>query len=104
MKAAIEARFRDTAEAVQKLQARGGKVVFVRFPVTGELKELEDRATPRAGTVGPSASRNGRARNLLRGLPGAGELRLPRVVALVGRRFGRIHKRLVPHLRTALGR
>ncbi len=29
---AINARFEDTAKAVQKLEARGGKIVFVRFP------------------------------------------------------------------------
>lgn len=46
---AVEARFRDTAAAVQKLRARGGKLVFVRFPVGGDLKKLEDNATPRAG-------------------------------------------------------
>src|SRR5438105_684137 len=49
MGAAIEARFHDVAAAVQKLRARGGKVVFVRFPHSGELKKLEDRGTPRAG-------------------------------------------------------
>ena len=45
---AIEARFRDTAKAVEKLRARGGKLVFVRFPNGGELKALEDRLNPRA--------------------------------------------------------
>jgi hypothetical protein len=46
---AIEARFGDAASAVQRIQARGGKVVFVRLPVSGDLKKLEDHATPRAG-------------------------------------------------------
>ena len=46
---AIEARFRDAADAVRSIRARGGKVVFVRLPVSGELKKLEDHATPRAG-------------------------------------------------------
>ena len=49
MGAAIEARFHDVATAVQKLRARGGKIVFVRFPHSGALKKLEDRETPRAG-------------------------------------------------------
>ena len=48
MKDAIEARFRDTTAAVEKLRARGGKIVFVRLPVSGELKALEDRITPRS--------------------------------------------------------
>jgi hypothetical protein len=46
---AIEARFRDTAAAVKKIQARGGKVVFVRYPHSGALKEHEDKLTPQAG-------------------------------------------------------
>jgi hypothetical protein len=49
MGAAIEARFHDVATAVEKLRARGGKIVFVRFPNSGDLKKLEDRETPRAG-------------------------------------------------------
>ena len=44
---AIDARFRDTTKAVEKLRARGGKIVFVRFPNSGELKALEDRLNPR---------------------------------------------------------
>src|SRR6184192_1397535 len=46
---AIEKRFTDIVVAVDKLRARGGKIVFVRFPESGELKKLEDRETPRAG-------------------------------------------------------
>src|SRR4029450_7870698 len=53
MKKAIEQRFHDVVAAVQKLRARGGKVVFVRLPHSGELKTLEDRSTPRAQTWDP---------------------------------------------------
>src|SRR6266849_2979311 len=45
---AIEQRFHDVAAAVEKLRARGGKIVFVCFPHGGGLKALEDRETPRA--------------------------------------------------------
>lgn len=45
----IEKRFADTATAVKKIQARGGKVVFVRFPMVGPIKQLEDKLTPKAG-------------------------------------------------------
>jgi len=34
--------------AVHSIQARGGKVIFVHDPSSGELRELEDRMTPRA--------------------------------------------------------
>lgn len=46
---AIEGRFQAIATSVAKLRERGGKIVFVRFPFTGELKKLEDAGTPRAG-------------------------------------------------------
>jgi hypothetical protein len=45
----VEARFADAASAVRRIRERGGKVVFVRFPLSGELKKLEDHATPRVG-------------------------------------------------------
>jgi hypothetical protein len=53
MTKAIETRFEDIGAAVQKIRARGGKIVFVRFPHSGGLKELEDRTTPRAQTWDP---------------------------------------------------
>jgi hypothetical protein len=46
---AIQSRFSDAAAAVHRIQTRGGKVVFLRLPMSGPLKQLEDRATPRAG-------------------------------------------------------
>jgi hypothetical protein len=45
---AVEARFGQTAAAVKKIRARGGQVIFVRFPHSGPLKELEDQGTPRS--------------------------------------------------------
>ena len=38
-------RFADVTAAVEKIRSRGGKIVFVRFPNSGGLKELEDRIT-----------------------------------------------------------
>src|SRR5205085_10723037 len=57
--AAMQGRFHDTAEAVQRPRARGGKVVFVRFPVSGELKKLEDQKTPRAKSWDPLVQATG---------------------------------------------
>lgn len=73
-------RFADTKAPVEKLRARGGKIVFVGFPLSGDLKALEDKTTPRAATWDSSPQANRDARDLLRGFPGAGELHLPRVV------------------------
>ena len=44
----IESRFTETASMVQKFRARGGKVLFVRFPMSGPLKEIENKATPKS--------------------------------------------------------
>lgn len=44
---AVEKRFADTTAAVNKIRARGGNVIFVRFPFAGDLKKLEDQLTPR---------------------------------------------------------
>src|SRR5438093_5963328 len=53
MKRAVEQRFHDVVAAVHKLRARGGKVVLVRLTVTGGLKALEDKTTPRNQTWDP---------------------------------------------------
>lgn len=45
---AVERRFRDTAADVARIRARGGKVVFVRFPVGQPLIEREERLAPLA--------------------------------------------------------
>lgn len=48
MHRAVEDRFREIKSDVDQLRARGAKVVFLRLPVTGELKALENKLTPRA--------------------------------------------------------
>ncbi|MGI9087830.1 MAG: hypothetical protein ACR2HH_08850 [Chthoniobacterales bacterium] len=48
MQSGTEARFNETKIAVDKIRARGGSVVFIRFPHSGQLKALEDRMYPRA--------------------------------------------------------
>ena len=50
MEQGLEARFRETAKHVAKIQSRGGKVVFLRLPVTGPLAEREEQLAPRAVT------------------------------------------------------
>jgi hypothetical protein len=47
---ALEKRFADTAKDVARIQARGGKVVFLRLPVTGPLAAREEQLAPRAVT------------------------------------------------------
>ena len=47
---ALEQRFRDTTKLIARIQARGGKVVFLRLPVVGPLAEREEQLAPRAFT------------------------------------------------------
>ena len=99
---AIEARFSDTAKAVEKLRARGGKVVFVRFPSTGQLKALEDRLNPRsrewerliADTKTPGIH--------FEDHPELASFTCPEWSHLSAGDSVEFTRRLVPHLRTAL--
>lgn len=49
---AVETRFRETARHVARIKARGGKVVFLRMPVTGPLVAREEQLAPEAATWG----------------------------------------------------
>lgn len=48
MREMFDGRFAAMARAVAAIHARGGRVVFIQMPSSGELKALEDRLTPRA--------------------------------------------------------
>ncbi len=58
---AMEVRMKNTVAAVAKIQARGGEVIFIRFPISGELKTLEDKLTPRRQTWDPLLQATGAA-------------------------------------------
>lgn len=47
---AFQARFADTAKHIATIRARGGKIVFLRLPVTGPLLEREEQLAPRVAT------------------------------------------------------
>ena len=103
MAKASDARFGETAAAVNKIRARGGKLVFVRFPHSGDLKKLEDAGTPRAGiwtrmlneTKAPGIYYSDYP-ELVFDCPEWSHLSAPDSVEFT--------KHLVPHLRIALGR
>ncbi len=103
MQAALAARSRNTQGAVEKLRARGGKVVFVRFPVSGELKEHEDRATPRAKSWDPLLAQTGAPGIYFEDYPELAGFTCPEMSHLSAGDSVEFTKRLVPHLRTALG-
>lgn len=101
---AVEGRFRATATAVQKIRARGGKVVFVRFPFNGGLKDLEDRATPRAGPWTRLLAESGAPGIYFEDYPELARFDCPEWSHLSGPDSVEFTKRLVPHLKTALAR
>ncbi|HEX4629338.1 MAG TPA: hypothetical protein VH188_00090 [Chthoniobacterales bacterium] len=103
IKAAIEARFGDTLAAVQKFRARGGKMVFVRFPVSDQLKKLEDQQTPRARTWDPLVQQSGVPGIYFEDFPELASFHCPEWSHLSAGDSVEFTKRLVPHLRTALG-
>jgi hypothetical protein len=100
---AIEARYRNTKTAVDKLRARGGKIVFVRFPLSGELKDYEDHATPRANTWDPLLQQTGAPGIYFEDYPELSGFTCPEWSHLSAGDSVEFTKRLVPHLRTALG-
>jgi len=104
MNQAVEGRFKDTAAAVKKLQARGGKIVFIRFPMTADLKELETRATPRAGPWTRIINESGAPGIYFEDYPELASFDCPEWSHLSAPDSVEFSKRLVPHLRDALKR
>src|SRR5256884_367992 len=102
MKDAIETRFRDTVRAVEKLRARGGKIVFVRLPVSGGLKALEDQTTPRKQTWDPLLQGTRAPGIYFEDFPELASFNCPEWSHLSAGDSVEFSKRLVPHLRAAL--
>src|SRR5437867_3205399 len=100
--AAIEARFHDVATAVRKLRARGGKIVFVRFPNSGDLKTLEDRETPRAGIWDRVIKETAAPGIYYEDYPELSGFNCPEWSHLSAGDSVEFSKRLIPHLRKAL--
>src|ERR1043166_6795392 len=101
MKGAIEARFRDTAAAVEKIRARGGKTIFVRLPSSGELKALENQTTPRARTWEPLLQLTGAPGIYFEDYPELAGFSCPEWSHLSAGDSVEFTKRLVPHLQQA---
>ncbi len=99
---AINQRFNDVAAAVQKLRARGGKIVFVRFPHSGELKKLEDRETPRIGIWARVLKDTGAPGIHYEDFPDLAGFNCPEWSHLSAGDSMEFTKRLIPHLRAAL--
>ena len=103
IKEAIEKRFHDTVAAAEKLRARGGKIVFVRLPVSGGLKALEDKTTPRSQTWDPLLQATEAPGIYFEDFPELAGFNCPEWSHLSACDSVEFSKRLVPHLRAALG-
>jgi hypothetical protein len=99
----IQKRFADVTAAIEKIRARGGKIVFVRFPHTGGLKELEDRLTPREQTWDPLLKMTNSPGIYYSDFPELSGFDCPEWSHLSAGDSVEFSKRLVPHLKTVLG-
>jgi hypothetical protein len=99
---AVEARFHDTVTAVERLRSRGGKIVFVRLPVSGGLKVLEDRTTPRSQIWDSLLQRTAVPGIYFEDFPELASFNCPEWSHLSAGDSVEFTKRLVPHLRIAL--
>ncbi len=102
VKQAVEARFKDAAAAVKAIRARGGKVVFVRFPVSGEVKKIEDQATPRQGPWTRLLAESGAPGIYFEDFPELAGFECPEWSHLSNADSIEFTKRLAPHLKKAL--
>ncbi len=98
----IEARFANAASAVQRIRDRGGQVVFVRLPVSGELKKLEDRATPPGGPLEPAHRESGAQGIYFEDYPELAGFECPEWSHLSAADSVEFTRRLVPHLVKAI--
>lgn len=100
---AVEARFRETANHVARIRARGGKVVFVRLPVTGPLVEREEKLAPEAATWGRLVKENNVPAIHFAEHPELRAFDCPEWSHLSAPDSVEFTRRLVPHLKNALG-
>jgi len=80
---------------------RGGKVVFIRFPVSGEIKKIEDQATPRIGPWTRLLKESGAPGIYFEDYPELASFECPEWSHLSATDAVLFSQRLVPHLRTA---
>ena len=101
MQKGMEARFGQTAEAIAKIRARGGRVVWVRFPHTNWVKEMENMATPREPTWERMLMETGAPGIHFEDYPELAGFDCPEWSHLSGPDSVEFSKRLAPHLKRA---
>lgn len=98
----MEVRFRETAEHIARIQSRGGKVVFLRLPVTGPLVAIEEQLAPRAATWDRLVRENGVPAIHFEEHPELNAFECPEWSHLSAEQSVEFTRRLVPHLQSAL--
>ena len=100
---AMEARFAETTKHIARIRERGGKVVFLRLPVTGPLVEREEQLAPRAATWDRLVKENGIPAIHFNEHPELRAFECPEWSHLSASDSVEFTRRLVPHLQSALG-
>ena len=97
----LEDRFAAMSAAVHAIQARGGRVVFIRMPSSGDLRVVEDRLTPRAAVWDRLLRESGAPGIYADDYPELCSFTLPEWSHLSAADSVEFTRRLVPYLRTA---
>ena len=103
MKEGFGKRFAEVTAAVEKIRGRGGKIVFVRFPHTGGLKELEEKIMPRQKSWDPLLQMTHAPGIYYSDFPELAGFNCPEWSHLSAADSVEFTKRLIPYLRPALG-
>lgn len=99
---AIEMRFKETSKLIARIQARGGKVVFLRLPVSGPLVQREEQLAPRAATWDRLVRENGVPAIHFQEHSELSAFSCPEWSHLSAPDSVEFTRRLVPHLQSAL--
>jgi hypothetical protein len=98
MAKAMDQRMKDTVSAVTRIRERGGEVIFIRFPVTGEVKKLEDQFTPRERIWDPMIQLTAAPGIYFTDYPELADFECPEWSHLSAADSVEFTRRLVPHL------
>lgn len=98
----VEQRVGEIVQAIAEIRARGGRVVLLRMPSTGELRALEERLTPRPAFWGRIQHEAGVPGVWFEDHPELASFLCPEESHLSAADSVEFSRRLVPHLRQAL--
>lgn len=102
MNQALESRFQETARHIARIQSRGGRVVFLRLPVTGPLAEREEQLAPQVATWDRLLRENAAPAIHFGEHPELSAFDCPEWSHLSAEDSVEFTRRLVPHLQNAL--